>query len=94
MEATTILTRGDLHCWFAAVAFSAMALEANIYEVMTESDRTGMPPLGSRRFRAEDHRKPLLARYALVHETLLQGTKLPRDRGLAQEVRALVLLRD
>lgn len=83
-----------MHCWFAAVVFSAMALEANIYEVMTEGDRTGTPPLGSRRFRIEDLRRPLLDRYALVHETLLQGAKLPRDRGLAQEVRALVLLRD
>lgn len=82
------------HYWFAAVVFSAMALEANIYELMTEGERTGKPPLGSRRFRIEDHRKPLLDRYALVYETALQGAKLRRDRGLAQQVRALVLLRD
>ncbi len=71
-----------------------MAMEANAYDLMTVADRNEESPVGGRRFRAEDLRKPLLERYSLLHQVAMQGRKLPLDQGIAQGARALVLLRD
>ncbi len=83
-----------LHCWFASIVFAVMALEANVYELMTVADRGEDSPIGRRRFRTEDMRKSLLDRYSLLYQVAKLGTRLPLDQGVAQEVRALVSLRD
>lgn len=83
-----------LHFWFASVLFSVMALEANVYDLMTAADRRESGPLGTRRFRAKDFKKPLFERYNLLYQIVMNGEKLPLDKGLGQEARHLEILRN
>jgi hypothetical protein len=76
------------------VVFAVMAMEANAHDLMTSAQRGEGGPFGTRRFRAEDHRKPLLERYNLLHQIAMQGDKLSFAEGIGQEARALVLFRD
>jgi hypothetical protein len=80
------------HCWYATVAFAVMAIEANVYDVMTAAERGEPTPL-TRSFRAEDHRKSILDRYCLIHK-VITGKKLDIGQGIGQAARALILLRD
>ena len=83
-----------IHCWFASIVFSALAMEANAQDLLTASDRHEPSAANGRRFRAEDLRRPLMERYNLLYQVALGGKRLPQDSGIAQEARALVLLRD
>jgi hypothetical protein len=83
-----------LHFWFAAVAFSAMALEANAHDLLTAAERGEATPAGHRRFRTEDLRRPLMDRYGLLYQAACGGAKFSQQSGVAQEARALVILRD
>jgi hypothetical protein len=82
------------HCWFAAVVFAVMAMEANAHDLMTAAERKEASPIGTRRFRIEDLRKPLLERYKLLHQVAKAGAKLPIEKGVGQDARGLVRLRD
>ena len=83
-----------MHCWFASIVFSALAMEANAHDLLTASDRNEPSAANGRRFRAEDLRRPLMDRYNLLYQAALGGKSLPQDAGVAQEARALILLRD
>ncbi len=82
------------HYWFAAIVFSVMAMEANANDLMTATERNEASPVRTSHFGPKDFRKPLLARYQLLHQIANAGAKLPIDKGVDQDTRALVLLRD
>jgi hypothetical protein len=82
------------YCWFASVVFAALAMEANAYDLMTAANRNEESPARGRHFRTDDLRKPLLDRYKLLYQVAMQGQSFPIDQGIAQDARALVLLRD
>jgi len=82
-----------LHCWFGTVVFSVMALEANIYDVLTASDRGEQTPLGATPVPSEVHRQPILARYGFVWKTVL-GQNFDLGQGVAQSTGVLIALRD
>ena len=83
-----------IHCWSATVVFSVMALEANVYDLMTTADRGEGSVLGCRRFSFADHRRPLLNRYKLLHQVLVPNLTFDLSQGVRQEARALVSFRD
>ena len=80
------------HCWYATVTFAVMAIEANVYDIMTAIDRGDPTPL-TEKVSAEAHKEPTLNRYGLVHSAIT-GKHLEIGQGIGQEVRALILLRD
>ncbi len=82
-----------LHCWYAAVVFAVMAMEANVYDILTASTRREQTPLAGTVVPAKLHRKPLLERYGFVWKAIL-GSTLDTVQGIGQAARALVLLRN
>jgi hypothetical protein len=84
---------GYAHFWHSSITFSAMAVEANIYDLMRSGER-GEPPFAPRRFRLEDYRKPVLARYKLLYRTILNNDPMLLDSGVNQQMTALIALRD
>jgi hypothetical protein len=82
------------HFWFATVVFSVMALEANVYDLMTTAFHRDCVPHEASQFRAEDHKKPLFERYNLLHKIVMQGERLSLDHGIGQEARLLEKLRN
>ena len=81
------------HSWAAAIVFSAMALEAYVYELMTYPDRFEPPLATAIVFGANDHWKEVLERYSLVFERV-NGRKLDTSRGPAQAAQVLIKLRN
>ena len=81
------------HQWCASIVFAALALDGNAYDLMTAADRNEEAPVRGRQFRRSDHRKPLMDRYALLQQ-VGTGKALDLGQGLAQEAKALLILRD
>ena len=82
-----------VHCWSAAVVFSAMSLEAYVYELMTYPDRFEPALIPALSFDPHDHWKEVLERYSLVFEKVC-GIKLNTGRGPPQAAKVLVKLRN
>lgn len=80
------------HYWNAAIVFSVMSLEANIYDIMRANERGEMSPLLGRVV-PDAHRGPTLDRYEIVWN-LLSPCKFKKGEGSAQGVACLIELRD
>jgi hypothetical protein len=81
------------HCWAAAVLFSALALEAEAYELMTFPDRLKNVDPQQLRFSTEDHRSGILERFDKIHRAVT-GEPLKRGEGSVQAAKMLITLRD